>query len=143
MNELRWILLIAGLALIVALYLVGSRHRQRNPVEFERPTRVDPPRPAPPEEASRLEPRMSLDEVDADLEMAPQDDDVIPEPSRAAVPPPVRREPALGGPEEPDVHDVRRRGGRQDRDPEGDAGDQANGGPGQRRRPRAADEARA
>ena len=101
MNELRWILLIAGLALIVALYLIGSRHRQRNPVEFERPTRVDPPRPAPPEEASRLEPRMSLDEVDADLGTAPQDDDVIPEPPRAAVPPPVRREPALGARPEP------------------------------------------
>jgi len=46
---------------------------------------------------------MSLDEVDADLGTAPQDDDVIPEPPRAAVTPPVRREPALGARPEPPV----------------------------------------
>ena len=61
MSELRWILLIAGVALIVALYLLGTRNRQRHPAAgIERATRVDPPRPAPAAEPSRLEPRMSL-----------------------------------------------------------------------------------
>jgi hypothetical protein len=74
MSELRWILLIAGIALIVALYLLGSRNRQRTPVDFERPARVDPPRPAPPVETSRLEPRMSLGEADSQLTMDGPDD---------------------------------------------------------------------
>ena len=60
MSELRWILLIAGVVLIVALYLFGSRNRQRNPAELDRPLRVDPPRPPPVAETSRLEPRISL-----------------------------------------------------------------------------------
>jgi cell division protein ZipA len=96
MSELRWILLIAGIALIVALYLLGSRNRQRTPVDFERPARVDPPRPAPPVETSRLEPRMSLEEADSQITMDRPDEDVMAEPG-APAPPPARRDPGLGG----------------------------------------------
>ena len=81
MSELRWILLIAGIALIVALYLLGSRNRQRTPVDFERPARVDPPRPASPVETSRLEPRMSLGEADSQLTMDGSEDDLLAQPA--------------------------------------------------------------
>ena len=100
MSELRWILLIAGIALIVALYLLGSRNRQRTPVDFERPARVDPPRPAPPVETSRLEPRMSLGEADSELTMDGPDDDLVAEPA-APAPLSARRDPGLGARPEP------------------------------------------
>ena len=100
MSELRWILLIAGIALIVALYLLGSRNRQRTPVDFERPARVDPPRPAPPVEPSRLEPRMSLGEADSQLTMDGPDDDPVAEPAEPA-PLSARRDPGLGVRPEP------------------------------------------
>ena len=95
MSELRWILLIAGIALIVALYLLGSRNRQRTPVDFERPARVDPPRPVPPAETSRLEPRMSLGEADSQLTMDGPDDDLVAQPA-APSPLSVRRDPGPG-----------------------------------------------
>jgi cell division protein ZipA len=91
MSELRWILLIAGVVLIVALYLFGSRNRQRNPAELDRPLRVDPPRPPPVAETSRLEPRISLadaETLDA-LDPSDEDDDAPPAP----LSPPPRREP--------------------------------------------------
>jgi cell division protein ZipA len=100
MNELRWILLIAGIALIVALYLLGSRNRQRTPVNFERPARVDPPRPAPPVEPSRLEPRMSLGEADSQLTIDGPDEDLVAEPA-APAPLSARRDPGLGARPEP------------------------------------------
>jgi cell division protein ZipA len=100
MSELRWILLIAGIALIVALYLLGSRNRQRTPVDFERPARVDPPRPAPPVETSRLEPRMSLGEEDSELAMDGPDDDLVAEPAAPAVLS-ARRDPGLGARPDP------------------------------------------
>jgi cell division protein ZipA len=100
MSELRWILLIAGIALIVALYLLGSRNRQRTPVDFERPPRVDPPRPAPPVETSRLEPRMSLGEADSQLTMDGPDDDFVAEPAEPASLS-ACRDPASGARPEP------------------------------------------
>ena len=100
MSELRWILLIAGIALIVALYLLGSRNRQRTPVDFERPARVDPPRPASPVETSRLEPRMSLGEADSQLTMDGPDDDLVAEPA-APAPLSARRDPGPGARPQP------------------------------------------
>ena len=100
MSELRWILLIAGIALIVGLYLLGSRNRQRTPVDFERPPRVDPSRPEPPVETSRLEPRMSLGEADSQLTMDGPDDDFVAEPAEPSALS-ARRDPASGARPEP------------------------------------------
>ena len=97
MSELRWILLIAGIALIVALYVFGTRNRQRNAVELDRPLRVDPPRPPPAVDAPRLEPRMSLDEAAAASEA--EDGDAV---DRTPSPPPVvRRDTLVGSRAEP------------------------------------------
>jgi len=97
MNELRWILLIAGVALIVALYLLGTRSRQRSAAAgVERSTRFEPPRAAPSADASRLEPRMSLDDDDRDT----VDDSFDGPPEEARFDTPLqaaqRREPSLG-----------------------------------------------
>ena len=104
MNELRWILLIAGAALIIALYLLGNRNRRRtSALDAGRPTRVEPPRAAPGPDPARLEPRMSFDEVAADT--SDDDADVAPLP-RPPDPPPqasVRREPSLGARPTPGV----------------------------------------
>jgi len=64
MSELRWILLVAGIALIAAIYFWGMRSRQRSAaVPLERSTRVEPaPSPAaaaPAIEPARVEPRFS------------------------------------------------------------------------------------
>lgn len=47
MNELRWILLAAGLLLIAAIYAWGLRARRRAAPEHERMTRVEPARTVP------------------------------------------------------------------------------------------------
>ena len=104
MTELRWILLIAGIALIVALYLLGSRNRKHGPLEFERSTRMDPPRPASVAEPPRLEPRMSLEEEDAELDGDEPDEEPVvahAPPTPPAVAPTMRREPSLGARAEP------------------------------------------
>jgi cell division protein ZipA len=98
MNELRWILLIAGIALIVALYVLGTRGRQRSAAAgVERSTRFEPPRAAPPADAARLEPRMSLD--DDDRETVDASFDAPPAEARFDTPlqGAQRREPSLGG----------------------------------------------
>jgi len=97
MSELRWILLIAGVALIVALYVFGKRNRQRPPVSnLERATRVEPPRPAPAVEP-RLEPRISLGEGRSAAAPGPAAPAAAPRPPPEPPPQPVpRREPSLG-----------------------------------------------
>ncbi|MGB5104553.1 MAG: cell division protein ZipA C-terminal FtsZ-binding domain-containing protein [Steroidobacteraceae bacterium] len=71
MTELRWILLVAGIALLVGLYLWDTRSRRRSAApEIERaarfepaPASVPPPTPAPaPAENARVEPPVWLDE---------------------------------------------------------------------------------
>lgn len=108
MTELRWILLVAGLALLVGLYLWGVRSRRRSAApEIERsarfepaPASVPPPSPAPapaPLENVRVEPQVWLDE----------------EPPPAAVRATQRREPTLArevvpeppAPEEPRIEE--------------------------------------
>jgi len=67
MDELRWILLAAGLVLIAGIYYFGMRARQRSAPPVERTVRVEPPpvSPAPvpahePEpEGPRIEPSLS------------------------------------------------------------------------------------
>lgn len=103
MTELRWILLVAGIALLVGLYLWGIRSRRRSAApEFERSARFEPapasaavssPAPAPvpasapaPVENVRLEPQVRLDE----------------EPPPAAVRVAQRREPTLAREVEPE-----------------------------------------
>jgi len=99
MSELRWILLIAGVALIVALYVFGKRKRQRNPVELDRPLRVDSPRPPPAADTPRLEPRMSLDEAGGGAATETEDGDAV---DRAPPPAPVvRRDPLVSSRAEP------------------------------------------
>jgi cell division protein ZipA len=77
MSELRWILLVAGIALIAAIYFWGMRSRQRSAaVPLERSTRVEPaPSPAataPAIEPSRVEPRFSHED---EFVSAPEDDE--------------------------------------------------------------------
>jgi cell division protein ZipA len=98
MSELRWILLIAGVALIVALYVFGKRNRQRDPVELDRPLRVDSPRPAPAADGPRLEPRMSLDEAGGRAATETEDGDAADRAPPASV---VRRDPLVGPRAEP------------------------------------------
>jgi cell division protein ZipA len=98
MTELRWILLVAGLALLAGLYLWGLRSRRRSAApEIERAARFEPapatppPAPAPaaaPVESLRVEPQVRLDE----------------EASPPSIHPTRRREPTLArevGPEAP------------------------------------------
>jgi len=69
MSELRWILLAAGIALLIGVYVWGVRSRKRSATpDFERPRRVDPVSPpavAKPLEVHRREPRITLDEMPA------------------------------------------------------------------------------
>ena len=103
MSELRWILLIAGIALIVGLYLLRRRATaRRTPVDVERPARVDPPRPASPVETSRLEPRIvARRRRDSQFTMDDgPDDDLVAEPA-APAPLSARRDAGLGARPEP------------------------------------------
>jgi cell division protein ZipA len=69
MSELRWILLAAGIALLIGVYVWGVRSRKRSATpDFERLRRVDPvppPAVAKPLEVHRREPRITLDEMPA------------------------------------------------------------------------------
>lgn len=93
MQELRWILLAAGIALIVALYVLGVRARRRSAAPgLGRATRVEAP-PLSGIESPRIEPRVDVAE-DAALDFeAPAtaidevpivDFEVEPEPEPAA-----------------------------------------------------------
>src|SRR5678816_1593750 len=71
MSDLRWILLVAGVALIIGLYVWGVRARQRSATpDIDGARRVESgPAPAtvgprPVTESIRREPRLSLDEDD-------------------------------------------------------------------------------
>jgi cell division protein ZipA len=101
MTELRWILLIAGIALIVALYVIGTRKRQRNVAQIDRPLRIDPPRPPPTVDAPRLEPRMSLEEGEASASGAGDDHDIDLSPSPAMHAPLTRRDTTAAARPEP------------------------------------------
>ncbi len=111
MSELRWILLIAGIALIVALYVFGTRNRKPpTAAELERSTRVEPPRPAATIEAPRLEPRvtlggaarseprMTLSEPSEARPEAPRGAAPASRPAEAPPQQATRREPSLGVP---------------------------------------------
>jgi cell division protein ZipA len=71
MSELRWILLVAGLALIVGVYVWGVRSRRRSATpDVERPRRIEPApslAPMPAAEVVRREPRLNLDDDDAEI----------------------------------------------------------------------------
>jgi cell division protein ZipA len=103
MSELRWILLAAGLVLIAAVYLLGTRSRQRSAAApVERPTRFD----APP--ASAIGPSSFGDTVRFEPSLEPQGASTVndgpPEPpidfdeppAMRATAPAARREPTLG-----------------------------------------------
>jgi cell division protein ZipA len=71
MSELRWILLVAGVALIIGLYVWGVRARQRSATpDLDGARRIEPAAapaavvPRPVTEANRREPRLSLDDED-------------------------------------------------------------------------------
>ncbi len=77
MNELRWILLVAGIALIAGIYFWGVRSRQRSAATpLQRATRVDPAPsvavPATAQESTRVEPMLSPDDAFGE---APEDDE--------------------------------------------------------------------
>lgn len=61
MSELRWILLVAGLALLAGLYLWGVRSRRRSAAPAPVPPPVPVPAPAAAEHV-RVEPQVWLDE---------------------------------------------------------------------------------
>jgi cell division protein ZipA len=96
MTELRWILLAAGIVLILGIYFWGRRERGREPgPELARPPRFESPPPPAPVESARLEPQVTFGSVVAPREVVPviRLDD---EPVGADAPSSGRREPTLG-----------------------------------------------
>jgi cell division protein ZipA len=102
MTELRWILLIAGLVLILGIYLWGRRQKEHSPgadlpmgVRFEPPSA--PLAPPPASEPTRMEPQVSLGPIAVSRESTPviRLDD---EPQPVGAPVAGRREPTLGPP---------------------------------------------
>jgi cell division protein ZipA len=100
MSELRWILLIAGVALIVALYVFGRRNRKPpTAADLERSTRVAPPPPPPRPttiaESPRLEPRMTFGDPRGEPPVVSTGSAPSPTARPAEAPPPqaIRREP--------------------------------------------------
>jgi len=95
MNELRWILLVAGLLLIAGIYAWGVRARRRAATpESERMTRVEPARTvAVVPESAHDEP--DDDESPADALAPPDADDDQDEPAPRPQPGRQRREPRL------------------------------------------------
>jgi len=104
MNELRWILLAAGSALIAGLYGWGVRSRRRSAAAaVERPAGFEPAAPvtasAPLADTARMEPGLSQDDALVDCADAREHTvDFDAPPSARAVP---RREPTLGPQVEP------------------------------------------
>jgi cell division protein ZipA len=77
MSELRWILLVAGIALVAAIYFWGMRSRQRSAATpLERSTRIEPApsqsATAAANEPARLEPSFSHED---DFASAPEEDE--------------------------------------------------------------------
>ncbi len=95
MNELRWILLAAGLLLIAGIYVLGTRARRQSAPPAERTVRVDSPPPAPAPEAPRVEPRLSVHDAFESTATVTEHTIDFDEPAftRAS---PNRREPTLG-----------------------------------------------
>ena len=102
MQELRWILLAAGIVLIAALYVLGVRARRRSAAPgLERATRIETP-PLSGVESPRIEPRvvvadeeaLGLDASATTIDEVPIVDlEVEPEPVPAAAPEAQRYEP--------------------------------------------------
>jgi cell division protein ZipA len=93
MNELRWILLVAGLLLIAGIYAFGVRARRRAAApEHERVTRVEPARTVAvvPET-----PLMDPEEEEAASEEPSEPPEYAVEPARRPEHAPLRREPRL------------------------------------------------
>lgn len=101
MTELRWILLVAGVVLILGIYLWGRRERGREAgPELARPPRYESPSPPPQAESGRIEPQVTFGSVVTPREMVPVirlDDEPAPTQAQSS----GRREPTLG----PDVAD--------------------------------------
>lgn len=95
MNELRWILLVAGLLLIAGIYAWGVRARRRAAAPgHERVARVEPARTVAvvPESAHH---EAGDEEAPTDADRAPRADAYQAEPARRPEPGPSRREPRL------------------------------------------------
>ncbi len=100
MNELRWILLAAGVLLIAGIYFWGQRAKRRAAVpEPDRVTRVEPPRTVPVvAEPPRHQPETLFDEsAFEEPEFPPAEEESFEddEPAPRIVPGTVRREPRL------------------------------------------------
>jgi cell division protein ZipA len=99
MSELRWILLAAGLLLLVGIYVFGMRGRRgTRAAEPERAARVEPATSPASGDAARLEPGLRADDAEDDDEGATGGavsfDELESEPAIARrVPGSVRREP--------------------------------------------------
>ena len=99
MTELRWILLVAGLILILGIYLWGRRQKDRaRDSDVLLAPRFEPAPPAAPPasaESARIEPQVSFASVTATRDSTPViGRDEEPHPSEAPVS--GRREPTLG-----------------------------------------------
>lgn len=95
MNELRWILLVAGLLLIAGIYAWGVRARRRAAApEHERMVRVEPARTVPvvPEPAQD---ELQDEETPAEAADFSAVEELEPEPAPRAEAGPTRREPRL------------------------------------------------
>lgn len=101
MNELRWILLVAGLLLIAGIYAYGVRARRRAAApDHEHSARVEPARTVPiVPEPPRVEPAVGIDDAGpGEFEASSGDafEDLEEEPAIARrVPGAARREPRL------------------------------------------------
>lgn len=97
MNELRWILLVAGLLLIAGIYFWGLRARRRSATpELDRMTRVEPVRTV----AVLAEPRPTEPEIPIDEPRFDEGEPAVPDEYEQEPPPrrslgTVRREPRI------------------------------------------------
>lgn len=114
MQELRWILLAAGIALIAGLYVLGVRARRRSATpDLVRGSRIEPPPPATAVDDLRIEPRVDSPLEDSSLFDVPGPDpgelpvveiadEPVPEHRAAPAAPAQRREPTLERRPEPE-----------------------------------------
>jgi cell division protein ZipA len=97
MNELRWILLVAGLALIAGIYAWGLRTQRRAAApQHEWATRLEPARTVPVvRESIEAKDRMTIDETPFEQARSPGIEEFPPERASQTVPAGARREPRL------------------------------------------------